>query len=366
LYFDSGSLATLLLCAMSTQMTLLNTILSDVHVKHTFLDVPTPKMALRQYSVSAPASFCDDGDCADLRDVSESSSSGDSKEEKEEGGLSDASTHASTYVWGELEPKIKSVHGSTFSWGDIEPSEAGSSGEQEEDKEEIVAEEKTCEPCAVEVCSCGEEFIPGAKFCVCCGKPRQAESTPATSDGAEDLSTLIKQSLKRKSANQRTALSSKAQSWSPKVQMVNSVFDVQMANIKTNIEMALANNAIMASVQTQKGLSGFTVFISSDQGDKESETVLCIAQQAILRALCVAQQQATLRAAEQSSCVYLLGYENMPFKRVPKGFIATLAEMGNETMACWDLFARGECASGSECHLGHPASQACLMVQLVQ
>jgi hypothetical protein len=71
-----------------------------------------------------------------------------------------------------------------------------------------------------------------------------------------------------------------------------------------------------------------------------------------------------LRAAEESSCTYVLGYETNPFLARPYGFVCSLVAMEDESKACWNYFRTGFCSRGCACKWQHPANSISVEVQL--
>jgi len=74
--------------------------------------------------------------------------------------------------------------------------------------------------------------------------------------------------------------------------------------------------------------------------------------------------EAMLAAALRSESVYVVGYEQDPFKPLHEelGFRAQLAVVHDEALACWDLLAKGVCSRGCSCKWQHPAFQTTVSV----
>lgn len=70
-------------------------------------------------------------------------------------------------------------------------------------------------------------------------------------------------------------------------------------------------------------------------------------------------EAALLRAAEESSNVYVVGYEAEPFQSLTlcNGFKARLAFVENDQTVCWDFVSKGFCKRGCKCRWQHPVWQ---------
>jgi hypothetical protein len=82
-----------------------------------------------------------------------------------------------------------------------------------------------------------------------------------------------------------------------------------------------------------------------------------------------AVKAAILYAAEQSSDVYVVGYEVEPFTPLCGpylGFRTQLALVQDESSACWDLLTKGLCNRGCKCRWQHPSWQVSIDVVLKQ
>jgi hypothetical protein len=66
---------------------------------------------------------------------------------------------------------------------------------------------------------------------------------------------------------------------------------------------------------------------------------------------------ALLQAAENSSGIYVMGYQAKPFVTMPMGFAALCADVPAEHRACWSMLQTGFCHYGSRCHWEHPSFQ---------
>jgi len=133
----------------------------------------------------------------------------------------------------------------------------------------------------------------------------------------------------------------------------NTSFTQQTADVMAKVEIALLATAGHESVQVrlQKEGGGYVVTVSIRGGSAD-----------LRDALLSKAQQALFNAAEQSTVVYVLGYQGKAFEPLPQGFQATLAEMRDEQKACWDYFGYGECLQGCACRWQHPAVTANISV----
>lgn len=157
----------------------------------------------------------------------------------------------------------------------------------------------------------------------------------------------------------RTALRPTAKAWQPMQGAAQAWqsqrFDKQVADIKAKVEVAMLCSGYDAEISIEKESNGYTVSVTmaTENAERFGDNLLAEAQQTLLT------------ASQQSSCVCVLGYGRRPFQPLNKGFIATLAEMQDEAMACWDMYAWGSCPYGCACNRQHPRSVAYIVVQLV-
>jgi hypothetical protein len=133
----------------------------------------------------------------------------------------------------------------------------------------------------------------------------------------------------------RTALSAKAQPWQPTLSAHNSRFYKQAADVMAKLEVSLLSSEWYVDVAIRKESSNFTVSVS--MRDDEVKNWALVKSEA---------QEVLLRAAKESSCVYVLGCGCDLFQPLGNGFMATLAEMKDESAA-------------------HPHSLAYVVLQLV-
>jgi hypothetical protein len=69
-------------------------------------------------------------------------------------------------------------------------------------------------------------------------------------------------------------------------------------------------------------------------------------------------KNALYSATSESKSIYIMGYNAEPFFSKPEGFVAMLADMQNESRACWDYYTTGVCHRDCACRWEHPT---CLM-----
>lgn len=166
--------------------------------------------------------------------------------------------------------------------------------------------------------------------------------------------TAISSADQSVSPQRRTALSSKAQAWQPTPPAQNPRFNNQAADVMAKLEVALLSGEWDLDLVIKKDANNFTVSVAMKEEDVKNWSLVVEEAQEVL-----------LRAAKESSCVYVLGYDNEPFKKLENGFMATLGEMKDEAVACWDTYALGACHQGTACTKAHPQSSACVVLQLV-
>jgi len=73
---------------------------------------------------------------------------------------------------------------------------------------------------------------------------------------------------------------------------------------------------------------------------------------------------ALVKGVEQSTGIYMLGYQTNPFAGDANGFSATLCCVEDESTACWDYYAKGCCQRGCACKWSHAAFQMTLRVEV--
>jgi hypothetical protein len=142
---------------------------------------------------------------------------------------------------------------------------------------------------------------------------------------------------------QSTPLNAKARSWKPPRALPTPRFEHQIADVVAKLNLALMVESSNVDVHQDSTGRLVTVWIPAHKSERV-ESVLGLAKEALTS------------AAEQSTCVYLVGYLDRPFKPVEQGFEVTLAEMQEEDEACWDFFGKGSCARGCSCRWQHSPS----------
>jgi len=69
-------------------------------------------------------------------------------------------------------------------------------------------------------------------------------------------------------------------------------------------------------------------------------------------------QKALQDAADQSKCIYVMGYcGGKPFNMRAQGFEAKLGAMRSASSACWHIYKKGFCRHQESCNKQHPACQ---------
>jgi len=73
-----------------------------------------------------------------------------------------------------------------------------------------------------------------------------------------------------------------------------------------------------------------------------------------------------MRAAENSSGAYVMGYKQRPFSPTDYGFSAVLGGMADEKQACWDMFMKGSCRReySGDCRWQHAACLLPIQVEV--
>jgi hypothetical protein len=102
----------------------------------------------------------------------------------------------------------------------------------------------------------------------------------------------------------------------------NQRFAQQVSDIMSKVEIALLASHYDVDVEIQKERTQCTVTASIKKDDPQ-----------VCDNLLHEAQMALLSGAQQSTCVYLLGYAQQPFLSVTDGFQATLGEAQDEASA---------------------------------
>lgn len=159
----------------------------------------------------------------------------------------------------------------------------------------------------------------------------------------------------------RTALNAKASAWepaAPDTQFVPKTWRVgkpdkpetlklwqdSAADIVANMSLALGQVGSVTRVDCRRDGAGWEVsaHITTD-GYFQYEGILTVAKESLLQEV------------EASDCIYLLGQSRTPFPPRHGGFCASLGSMRSTKKACWELYSKGLCPRGCECHWEHPA-----------
>lgn len=149
----------------------------------------------------------------------------------------------------------------------------------------------------------------------------------------------------------RRALRSQAEAWVPAVteSIVKSLPPSVKVQFAVIVAAGLGTLKKMTAIQrtsvqeTARGWSVAGHVASSDAGSTHFAST----------------EAALLRAAEESSNVYVVGYEAEPFQSLTlcNGFKARLAFVENDQTVCWDLVSKGFCKRGCKCRWQHPVWQ---------
>lgn len=66
-------------------------------------------------------------------------------------------------------------------------------------------------------------------------------------------------------------------------------------------------------------------------------------------------KRAIFEATKSCKDVYILGHSAKPFIAKPNGFVTLVANLEDESKACWGLYNQGFCNRGTACRFEHPA-----------
>lgn len=160
------------------------------------------------------------------------------------------------------------------------------------------------------------------------------------------------------SANRAAALMARNRLQVPTKVLPNPQFEQQVADVMAKLNLALMGSGYSDSVDIKKNDESYEIKILLPSGQEQH-----VKEQHEQEILSVAKQS-LLWSAEQSSCVWVLGYKSGAFNSIAGGFEVTLAEMQDENRACWDIFERGTCSQGCSCRLQHPVSSIAATVEV--
>jgi hypothetical protein len=156
-----------------------------------------------------------------------------------------------------------------------------------------------------------------------------------------------------------TSLNPKAVPWQPTSALAVSpksnpligfveAIDVMVKSFAQDIEQCVSVPITVHIIREQRAWSIICRIREEDMDHQET-----ILQYAKGHILC---------AAEASDDFHVLGCHSDPFKPKQRGFAAVLASMQNRDLACWDLYATGNCAREHRCRWQHPVFKHRLVV----
>jgi hypothetical protein len=144
----------------------------------------------------------------------------------------------------------------------------------------------------------------------------------------------------------KTPLRAAAVAWQPRPDDVSTPareLDLSTAKAVENVRLAFEASGTTASLEVIRCGHGWKIFAQRRADfDGPTDSILVIAKVALLR------------SAEESKGTYVIGYEARPFEVKNGGFSAQLAEMEDESVACWNFYAKGFCYRGCSCRWQHP------------
>lgn len=177
-----------------------------------------------------------------------------------------------------------------------------------------------------------------------------SEEEIAWSSDAESLSVAaVHTSASQAVSMQRAALSSKARAWVPGAPVEVSPackFRQEATDVVFSMKARVQCSGVQVNAEAVFEGCGWTVTVTVKPQDSWcNEQLLTLAKEALLV------------AAEQSTCVYVLGHKASAFSASSSclGFSGTLGFMEDESKACWDLYCNGSCARGAQCRWQHPS-----------
>lgn len=155
--------------------------------------------------------------------------------------------------------------------------------------------------------------------------------------------------LENSSPKPETPLRASAVAWQPAIDTwsLTQTLDQSVAKAVSMVKMALEASGATSNVDAFQVGHGWKIVASRRRGYVgTTDSILVVAKVALLR------------AAEESKCTYVLGYESKAFEAKAGGFSCWLANMEDEHRACWNFYGKGFCTQGSRCHWHHPKKMA--------
>lgn len=143
-------------------------------------------------------------------------------------------------------------------------------------------------------------------------------------------------------------LRTSAMAWSPSapahVGAKSRIFSRHIKQVLTTVKSILVSCLWIESVDCVENNAGFSIVVTMPARHfNRKEDVIKLAKAALLQ------------ASEQSSGIYMMGYQAQPFLTMPMGFAALFADVLDEHRACWGMLQTGFCHYGNRCHWEHPS-----------
>jgi len=138
------------------------------------------------------------------------------------------------------------------------------------------------------------------------------------------------------------------------VQKVAGKFRKQCGQVVNDVKVALegCTRALNVEVSNQDQSWFISVHVVAEDL-RRTEYVMRIAKEALLE------------TTRNSSSVKVMGHRLTPFLPAPRGFMATLGAVQNESKACYDAYGKGFCHRGSGCRWQHPPCMGSVSVTIV-
>jgi len=76
-------------------------------------------------------------------------------------------------------------------------------------------------------------------------------------------------------------------------------------------------------------------------------------------------KETLLMSTEESSSVKVMGYRSVPFLPTPRGFLAMLGAVPDQSQACYNAYGKGFCRRGAACRWQHPPCMKSVKVSVV-
>jgi len=128
-----------------------------------------------------------------------------------------------------------------------------------------------------------------------------------------------------------------------------AAFKQEVADLAMALTVTIGGSTYAGNVEASKDRDsqGWTIEITPKEELKTHKDHLIALAKNIL-----------FNATTKSNAAYIMGYAAKPFISKSAGFVAVIADMQDESRACWDFYSKGMCTRDCQCCWEHPE---CLM-----